>query len=296
MTSTPETPDKPDTAKVPLLRRFRKADIVPRLAVIVLGAPCLAIITLRGGVYFLLLIDLIIFLGMREFYVLMSAKGYRPFQALGIFCGLAVSWYMFRGGAAVSLIITGTLLAIMIRELLRRDMAHSLNHIAVTILGVMYVGWLGSHLVMLRELTAPTDVGGDVGARLVFFVAAVTWTGDTAAYMVGILIGRHPLLPRVSPKKTIEGSLGGLVASAAVGWLCTRTFTPFLTPLSGVMLGVVASVFGQLGDLVESLLKRDVGIKDSARLLPGHGGVLDRFDSLFFSGSVLYYYFRFFVV
>ncbi len=288
--------DKSDAAPVSALRRYLNAGIMPRLVVMLIGAPCLAVITMRGGIFFLLLVDLIIILGMREFYLLMSAKGYHPFRVLGIFCGLAVSWYMYRGGAAVSLIITSALLAIMIRELLRKDMTQSLNHIAVTILGVMYVGWLGSHLVMLRELSSGSGAGEDIGARLVFFVAAVTWTGDTAAYMFGIAFGRHPLIRRVSPKKTIEGSLGGLVGSAFVGWLCARTFAPFLTPLAGTMLGLVAGVFGQIGDLVESLLKRDVGIKDTAGLLPGHGGILDRFDSLFFSVPVLYYYFRFFVV
>lgn len=276
--------------------RYLQAGIVPRLAVILLGVPCLFVICLRGGIFFLLLVNLIILLGLREFYELLAAKGYRPYKVLGVACGLALSCYVYFGGAAISLLMTAILLSIMVHELFRRDMAHSLNHIAMTMLGVLYVGWLGSHLVMLRELPAVVGVPDDIGARLVFFVAAVTWVGDIGAYLVGIALGAHPLLPRVSPHKTIEGAVGGLIGSTAAGLVCAWEFLPFLSPTVGALLGLAGGLSGQLGDLVESLLKRDVGIKDTAGLIPGHGGVLDRFDSLLFSGPVLYYYFRFFVV
>lgn len=289
---TGQEASRPDSA----FRRFLKAGIVPRLAVILLGVPCLFLITLRGGVFFLLLVDMIIFLGLREFYILMKAKGYRPFEPLGYFCALAISAYAWRQGVAVPLILTGSLLLIMIREVFRKDMSRSLGHMAVTVFGIMYVGWLGSHLVMLRQLPAAVGVADNIGARLVFLAALLTWATDTAAYLFGVAFGKHKLIPRISPNKTIEGGVGGLVGAALVGWIATRTFTPFLTPLAGVLLGLVVGFVAQLGDLVESLIKRDAGIKDSAELIPGHGGVLDRFDSLLFTVPVLYYYFRFFIV
>ena len=293
MTDGPSHNDsRPDSA----LRRFLNAGIIPRLAVILLGVPCLFMITLRGGVFFLLLVDLIIFLGLREFYILMKAKGYQPFEALGYFCSLAISSYAWRQGVAVPLILTASLLLIMIREVFRREMSRSLGHMAVTVFGIMYIGWLGSHLVMLRQLPSTAGVEDIIGARLVFLAALLTWSTDTAAYLVGVSLGRHKLMPRISPNKTIEGGIGGLLGAALAGWICTRTFTPFLTPLAGVLLGLVVGFVAQLGDLVESLIKRDVGIKDSAELIPGHGGILDRFDSLLFTVPVLYYYFRFFIV
>ena len=280
----------------PAWGRFLKAGVMPRLTIILLGVPCFYLITLRGGFFFLILVNLIIFLGLREFYQLMAAKGYEPFQSLGYFCALAISWYAWREGITVPLILTASLLLIMIREVFRRDMSRSLEHMAVTVFGIMYIGWLGSHLVMLRELPAVVGAEDYIGARLVFLAALLTWATDTGAYIMGVALGRHPLIERISPKKTMEGAVGGLVGAALAGWACSNTVVPFLTPLAGVLLGLVIGIAAILGDLVESLIKRDVGIKDSAELIPGHGGVLDRFDSLLFTAPVLYYYFRFFII
>jgi len=275
----PEEPSLSSTGPTSLPRsrtldRFLKAGILPRLAVILVGVPCLYFITLRGGLFFLVLADLIILLGLREFYVLMRAKGYQPFEALGYFCSLAISWYAWRQGVGVPLILTGSLLLIMVRELFRKDMSNSLAHIAVTIFGIMYY----------------------IGARLVFFAALLTWATDTGAYLCGVAFGRHKLIPRISPNKTVEGAVGGLLAAGLCGWLCARGLTPFLTPLAATVVGLIIGVVAQLGDLVESMIKRDAGIKDTAELIPGHGGVLDRFDSLLFTVPVLYYYFRFFIL
>lgn len=276
--------------------RFLGADIMPRIGVILVGVPLLIWFTLRGGVLFLLLTDLVIFCGLREFYLLMEARGYRPYKYIGILCALLLSWYVYSGGAALSLLLTVILLVVMTSELFRRDMANSLVHISVTVFGVLYVGWLASHLVLLRELpNAVEGLGYSYGTRCLGLVAAVTWANDTVAYLVGVAIGSRPLLPRISPKKSVEGAIGGLVGAAAAGWLSALTFAGFLAPLEGALLGAFGGILAQVGDMVESLLKRDAGIKDSARMLPGHGGVLDRFDSLLFTAPVFYYYLRFFI-
>lgn len=278
------------------MERFLAAGILPRLAVTVVGVPCLYVITLRGGFFFALLVGMMVLLGLHEFYQLMRSKGYQPFAVLGYFCVLAMSGYAWRQGVAVPLILTASLMAIMVRELMRRDMSHSLAHIGVTLFGIMYVGWLGGHLVMLRELPASQGADPLLGAQMVFYATLVTWATDSGAYLAGVSLGRHPLLPRVSPSKTWEGAVGGLVGATLVGWLCARGFAVFMTPLAGATLGLVVGLAAQLGDLVESLLKRDAGTKDSAELIPGHGGILDRFDSLLFTVPVTYYYFRLFVI
>lgn len=273
-----------------VLARFVRAGIVPRLAAILVGVPCVYIITERGGVFFLLLVDLIILLGMNEFFHLMEAKGNRPSRLLGYTAALAVSLHVYLGGPALTLVVTLILILIMIREVFRPDVDKALANIAVTVLGIMYVGWLGSHFVMLRELD------DDYGSRIVFFGLLIIWACDTVAYIVGILLGRKKLVPHISPKKTWAGAIGGLVGGGLAGWVSAITFLPLITPAAGASLGLACALVGQFGDLVESLLKRDAGLKDSAQLIPGHGGILDRVDSLLFSMPLLFYWFRFMVL
>ena len=176
-------------------------------------------------------------------------------------------------------------------------MSRSLGHIAVTVFGIMYIGWLGSHLVMLRQLPASLGVDDDIGARLVFFAALVTWATDTGAYLFGVAFGRHKLIPRISPNKTVEGAVGGLLAAGFCGWLCAQSLDA-LPDASGRHRGRAGrrASWPSWATWSSRMIKRDAGIKDSAELIPGHGGVLDRFDSLLFTVPVLYYYFRFFIV
>jgi phosphatidate cytidylyltransferase len=159
------------------------------------------------------------------------------------------------------------------------------------------VGWLLIHLLMLRELPRELGLDDRVGAHLVLYAFLMTWACDTGAYFVGLAIGRHRLFERVSPKKSVEGAVGGLAAAigaGAWGWawfVHDASGEPLLTLNQALVLGALVGVSGQLGDLVESLLKRDAHIKDTSATIPGHGGVLDRFDSLIFSAPVTYYFF-----
>jgi len=158
---------------------------------------------------------------------------------------------------------------------------------AWTIVGMLYVGWLLSYLVALRL---------DAGRDWVFFTLFTTFGSDTVAYFVGRALGRHRLAPRISPKKTWEGAIGGVVGAIVVSLLFV-TFTSL--PLNygqAILLGLLVSVFGQFGDLAESLLKRNTGVKESGNSLPGHGGFLDRIDSVVFAGVVVYLYYIFAVL
>jgi len=155
---------------------------------------------------------------------------------------------------------------------------------AWTIAGILYVGWLLSYLVALRGL--------DEGRNWVFLALLTTFAADTSAFFVGRALGKHPLAPNISPGKTWEGFIGGIIGAII---LCLFFTLP--TPLhlnlgwgQAILLGFLVSIFGQLGDLVESLFKRNVGVKDSGRLIPGHGGFLDRMDSVIFAGVVVYYF------
>ncbi len=153
-----------------------------------------------------------------------------------------------------------------------------------TVAGILYVGWLLSYLVALRGL--------DDGRNWVFLALFTTFASDTAAFFTGRALGRHKLAPHISPGKTREGAIGGICGAIIVSLFFILP-TPLILPLSwgqAVVLGLLVSIFGQLGDLAESLFKRNMGVKDSGALLPGHGGFLDRMDSIVFAGVVVYYY------
>jgi phosphatidate cytidylyltransferase len=162
----------------------------------------------------------------------------------------------------------------------------------VTLLGVFYAGWLMSYLIQLRSFPgfiSPSPFPSTpFGAWVVLYVMAMTWTTDAGAYFVGRRFGKHKLAPSLSPNKTIEGSIGGIFFAVLMGLAWGRWIN--IPIVHCVVLGILCGVLGQIGDLCESAMKRDVGIKDFGGIMPGHGGVLDRFDSLLFTAPVCYYY------
>ena len=275
---------------------IERRQLASRLLTASVGVPVTIVCSLVGGIPFLLAMNLVIGAGLLEFYRMMEAKGIRPYKTVGVTAGLVVSWYVyFQGGVFSGLFITLMLIAIMGLELFRRDGELAVYHISTTILGVFYVAWLGSHMILLRQLGEGV-VGADLGGFFVIFAFVLAWGTDTGAYFVGNFIGKKKLLPRVSPSKSVEGALGGVVVAIIVAFVARATVIPLLTVVDALLLGLTAPVMAVLGDLVESLMKRDVRIKDTSRALPGHGGMLDRFDSVLFVAPLVYYYLRFMVV
>jgi len=182
----------------------------------------------------------------------------------------------------VSLLLTSAVTLSLLVLVFRRQKEGAFANWSWTMAGILYVGWLLSYLVMLRL---------DAGRNWVFFVLLITSGSDIAAFFAGRALGRHRLAPRVSPRKTWEGAVAGVLGAIIVSLLFTLP-TPLSLPFSylqAILFGVIVSVAGQLGDLVESLLKRNSGIKDASRLVPGHGGFLDRLDSIIFAGVAVYY-------
>jgi phosphatidate cytidylyltransferase len=154
---------------------------------------------------------------------------------------------------------------------------------ANTLLAIMYVGWLLGFGILLHH-TSP------LGDELVLFVVGVTWVGETAAYVVGSTLGRHKLASIISPRKTVEGAIAQIVASIGTGAALGAWLLPACGSILAVGAGALLGVIGQFGDLAESAIKRSVGTKDTGRLIPGHGGVLDRIDSLLFNLPAFYYF------
>jgi phosphatidate cytidylyltransferase len=275
----------------------RDQSLVPRLIAAVLFLPCLVVITLRGDLPFLALIDLIILTGILEFYALLRQKGFLPSRRVGALCALSLSWYAyFRAGIYANFLLALALLLLMVVELIRTSTEKAVVHISVTMFGVLYVGWLGSHFVLLRELPRLAGLDYALGADFVLLAILLTWSSDTGAYLVGRRWGRTPLFPRVSPKKSREGALGGVALALIAAFVAQRTFADYLELPMAFGLAALAAVAGLAGDLVESLLKRGSEAKDSGDFIPGHGGSLDRFDSLLFSVPLIYYFHKFFVI
>jgi phosphatidate cytidylyltransferase len=226
-------------------------------------------------------------LGATEYFHLAKKLGFAPPVAFG-YVGVAAAVGAFQAGAERFLPGgIGLLLAAMMiwSVFTAKDFKAVLPAHAVTLFGVAYVGVLCGFLVGARQTVAPALAG-----PLLTLFFGIVMVGDTGAYFAGRAFGRHKLAPKISPGKTVEGAIGGFLGSVAFAFLAKAWFFPQLPTLHAALLAAVMNPLGQLGDLYESLLKRGSDAKDAASVIPGHGGFLDRLDSLLFNAPVLYYY------
>ena len=224
-------------------------------------------------------------LAVFEFYKLVAGAKVQPLTYFGlIWTLLFILSPHFSYAFTIPLLLTSAVVLSLFWILLRRQKEGAFISWAWTIAGILYIGWLLSHLVALRGL--------DEGRNWVLLALLANFGSDTAAFFAGRALGRHHLAPGISPGKTWEGAIAGILGAIIVSLLFTIP-SPLSLPLGygqAIVLGLLVSILGQLGDLVESLFKRNMGVKDSGRLLPGHGGALDRIDSVVFAGVVVYYY------
>ncbi len=255
---------------------------------LVLIPPLLAIILFTPAWGLLLLAELVGLLGVRELFVMAGKSGYRVFRApayLATVLLVAAFYPQSPGPIWVVMALTMTVgLAAMWRGAPKRE---TTAEVAITILGPLYAGLMLGTVVGLR-LTPPEVVG----RNWVLFLLIVTMLGDTGAYYVGRSLGKRRLVPALSPKKTAEGLVGGVMVSVAAAIVAAHVLLPHVGLLHAALLGVVLALLGVAGDLFQSLLKRGAGVKDSGTLMPGHGGILDRLDSLYFSAPALLAYIR----
>ena len=223
-------------------------------------------------------------LAMHEFLTLGRKKGYDVPIVLCIAIMLIIMAAFILPDLSVELGMFTALLVIPASYVVTgKDLEDSLPSSAIAVLATTYVGMLGGSLIRLRN-------DFPEGWKLVYFLLLVVWLGDSGAYYVGKTFGRHKLSPRISPKKTIEGLAGGVAASVVTALVIHFTFFPKFPLIHAVIAGVILSIAGVIGDLAESMWKRSAAVKDSGSLIPGHGGFLDRFDSIFFTAPILYCY------
>ena len=231
-------------------------------------------------------VALVAALALYEFLVLGRVKGYVLPIPLCIIVMLFIVAAFILEPISVEMGVFVTLLVIPASYVFGRGaIDQALPSSAIAVMATLYVGMLGGSLIRLRN-----DFGPTVGPKLVFFLLLTVWLGDAGAYYVGKQFGRHKLSPRISPKKTIEGGVGGVATSIIAAIVMHYTFFAEFPILHAVLAGILLSVTGVIGDLAESMWKRSAAVKDSGTLIPGHGGFLDRFDSIFFTTPILYVY------
>ncbi|MCX8012342.1 MAG: phosphatidate cytidylyltransferase, partial [Desulfobacterota bacterium] len=232
---------------------------------------------------FFIFIFLLNFFALREFYHLASINRNNRWLGMGLGIGLTTIFFNLENPAFFGLIF-GIVILYCLFQIINFKQPEPISSNFKKHLTVSFIVFFLSHLLWLRELSG--------GHLWIFFILSVAFSGDTFAFYGGKLLGKHKLSVKISPGKTIEGAILGLLGSVGIGYLFTFLFFPKFARLNVICLTVILGVLSQLGDLWESVLKRKAMVKDSGRLLPGHGGILDRVDSLFFSVPFLYYFIK----
>lgn len=277
------------------------SETMTRVAVAAVGIPIAIAVIYLGGWPLAVLLGLVAVLAAREFYAMAEEKGARPLRLLG--CLVALAFVLLAAfdpaagpqRAGFGVLLTIAVLAAPTLSIWTRGVAGApLLSVSTTLTGAVYTGLLLSFALFLRHL--PGTVDARHGTALVLAPVILTWTSDTFAYFVGRAWGTRKLIPKVSPGKTVQGAIGAVVGSMLVSVAYAQFLDLFPTHRIGtgqaLLFGLLISITAQLGDLAESLFKRDAGVKDSGVLLPGHGGALDRFDSLLFTLPVAYFFFQ----
>jgi phosphatidate cytidylyltransferase len=251
-----------------------------------------------GGVFYYLVITVILAGSAWEFVNLYRAVQYEPQEIVTVGGVLVIATArFFFAEAAVPLFVVSILLAMTVHLVaFERGRDRAGLDFAITAAGITYLGWIGSYLLDLRQMPQ--------GLWWWFIVLPIVWAGDTGAYSIGSVYGRHKMTPRLSPKKSWEGYFAGLFTSVLIGAFFSYAFSSLgpqplnglIDPLQGGLLGLFIGAVTPLGDLGESMLKRQSGLKDSSNIFPGHGGFLDRIDSWVWGAAIGYFIIRFFIL
>ncbi|MBT4036246.1 MAG: phosphatidate cytidylyltransferase [Candidatus Marinimicrobia bacterium] len=265
-------------------------NIIKRAPVVIIGIPALIGFTFYTHDVFMVFFTIAGLLILGEAYRMSRPNGTEPNVWLGYLIYLAlVGDQLLGNGGNLGVILIVSILLLMTWEMFRKK-PHVMENVASTFFAAIFIGMAMSYFILLQQLGYEGQ-GGHLGGYAVLTVFIGVWSCDMLAYFVGSAIGKHKIFPRVSPNKSWEGSISGLLGSLIALMLIVRVgWLPGLDYTDALILGSITGVAGQLGDFAESLVKRDVGVKDSSNLLPGHGGAWDRLDSILFAAPLSYLY------
>lgn len=257
-----------------------------RILVAVIGVPLMLFFLFLSHFTFYLLITAIVLIGLDEFYSLVRFRGMNPNILFGMFSGILLCTGAYvGGGVGLATALLTTIFLSLFWEVFTPK-TFTVSDFGITIYADLYVAFLLSHLILIRGIEK-------YGAVLALITLITVWISDSAAYGYGIWKGKKKFLPSISPNKTWEGTLAGLISSALISgllyFLLVKPFHSLKGILWGFLVGFILGIAAPVGDLAESRLKREMKVKDTGFILPGHGGILDRFDSLLFAAPAAYY-------
>ena len=275
--------EAPDSSEVKPGRSLKHA-VITALILLALIIIC----ALIGKVAFFVLASTVVLIALFELYDALLQTGHRPNMPFGIACGFALLLVSFlERPALIPVVLAVTMYGAFVLALRPGRDRWAATDVAWTLLGVAWIGGGGAAAVSMLQLRD--------GVLLLVAYILITALDDIGGYFAGTRFGRHKMAPSISPAKSWEGWIGGFCASLA-GGLFFAAILDVLDPLHGLAVGAISGLLAPVGDLIESLAKREIGIKDSGRLLPGHGGLLDRLDAIVFCAPAVYLYMRFVVV
>ena len=267
-----------------------------RIYVALVWVPLLLLISYVGGILLLVFVLAATYLGLLEFSRLAESRGLRanlPYTTI-LGAALILSVY-FRAYEFLFFLLALATIVLCLTHLYRGEISDLFPNLGVNLFGLLYIAGLFSYFVAVRNISNMEGWRYPSGGAWLIFTLAVIWIDDTFAYFVGKWWGKRPLSSKVSPNKTVEGAIAGAVGALLGGLLARSLFLGTVSSIHIVLLSLLVFAAGLFGDLVESLLKRACYLKDTSEIIPGHGGVLDRFDSLLFALPVVYYYLRVFL-
>jgi phosphatidate cytidylyltransferase len=240
-----------------------------------------------GGIYLRGFVFALSMLALWEFYNAVKEKNFKPVKSAGYV--LLIIYYLLNNNFEYMMyVLVATAFILLILPVI--SLEYTFIDVSLTLLGFIYCGILFGFVYLVNAKPS--------GEFLIWIIFIGSWLSDTAAFYSGKFFGKHKLSPRVSPKKTIEGSVGGLIGATiftGIFGIIIQRYTNIMPTYNYFIIGALCGIFGQLGDLVASSIKRYAGIKDYSNLIPGHGGILDRFDSIIFSATVIFYYLTFII-
>lgn len=266
---------------------MKLGNTLTRIIVSVIAIPLVLVICYFGEIYFLGFTLIIGGLSYYEFYKMSRNKKNIASLLIGLPAVIAIILNSYSGFISYYNLIFIIIILLTLKELFR-NRESAINNLGSSLLGILYLGFFTSAILRLREYFEGSDYL--LGGYFIIAILVTIWVCDSAAFFVGTAIGRHKLFPRVSPKKSWEGAIAGFVFSIVTMLFAKWIILDILTWVDAAAIGIIIGVFGQTGDLIESLIKRDAGVKDSSSILPGHGGIFDRFDSLLFTAPLIFLY------